>query len=180
MAAEAHTAGSGESEEKQWSIPLRRRNPSFFGTTDSMCSTPPAGELLQRERKHINVCVVDDGPAKSWLKALSTHPLITVVAGIAQIFGLGRVASSLSAVSLSSLHSADIDNFEEYDIMLDKAYEVAPTPSSTDSSFGYGFYVAITPPHQPDHAAERLTGEGDVPTGIFASLRAKHLAAVSQ
>lgn len=90
---------------------------------------------------------------KSWLQAMSSHPVITVLAGIAHMIGLGRVASTLSAMSITSLHSVDIDNFEEYDIFGAAGDIITPT---TDSPFGYGFYVAITPPHQPGHRVDRF------------------------
>jgi len=119
------------------SIPVR------FGAierTNTLCSTPVslAGSETSREM--------------TWLQSLSKHPLITIVTGVAHIFGLGRVASSTdSKLSLSSLHSVDIDEFEEeYEISI--ADREGGSPGTE-----YGFFVSLTPQHQPGSFANRST-----------------------
>lgn len=82
------------------------------------------------------------------------------------------MASSLSAVSLTSLHSVDIDNFEEYDCAGggDRPSETIATPC--DSPFDYGFYVAITPPatqSEPAHAMHKAAD--DTNAGLFGARR---------
>lgn len=122
-------------------LPLRRRFTGVFGTSDTLCDTPSSVGSAHHPEK------------TGWIKALATHPVIAIIAGIAHLVGLGRVASTLSSVSLTSLHSVDIgDNFEEYDLTLSPA--------------DYGFYVAITPPS--GHAA--LESNSDFPDVLLAKI----------
>lgn len=142
-----------KTSDESWSIPLRREVARY--EDHSIGFRTPSDDKLSSLRSD-----------RRWFTALATHPVITVLAGIAHIVGLGRVASSLSAVSLTSLHSVDIDDFEEYDYAA-----ITPNESSLDSP--YGFYVAITPPHPPGSSDAHYNHDDSTSTTDFlAALRA--------
>mmetsp|Transcript_10114 Transcript_10114/g.33081 ORF Transcript_10114/g.33081 Transcript_10114/m.33081 type:complete len:171 (+) Transcript_10114:109-621(+) len=142
------------------SLPLRRRFTGHYfqnspSSSDMMtgggCETPSS----------------PDGGETSWLKALASHPVLAVLAGIAHLVGFGRVASTLSSVSLASLHSVDCD-FEEYDLTFQQ-----PSASPAD----YGFYVAITP---PSGGGYHTIASGSVEDFTDVKIFAKMLSAAPQ